>query len=198
MENNRIDQTKEKIWRLIDSDRGPDLILFKTRFDWLKNPRNGSLIKAIVLEAPDWVDVVAMTPEKKIVVVCQYRFGIGKTTVEIPAGIMEEGETPEQAVLRELREETGYTTESLKYLGWVEANPAFMTNICHQWLALNVTKTDAVDMDVNEDIEIKELSIEEIRHEIKSGRMRNSFTLLALSRVVDLRAKLKNGSIFWE
>jgi len=122
-----MDTSTEKPWETSHSEQGPDLILFHARYDWVRNPRNAKSMKAVILESPDWVNIVAITPEKKILVVKQYRFGVKKTTTEIPAGIIEAGETPEQAAIRELREETGYTTANWKYLGWVEANPASCT-----------------------------------------------------------------------
>ena len=144
-------------------------------------------MKAVILEAANWVNVVAVTREKKVVVVKQFRFGVAKTTVEIPAGIIDEGETPAQAAVRELKEETGYITTNWKYLGWFEANPAFLNNVCHLWLALDVVKTHSPQLDEGEDISIAELSLEEVLREIEHGNMRNSLTVLALSRVFDLR-----------
>ena len=174
-------------WEVIQSEQGPDLVLFRTRYDWVRNPSNSKLMKAVILETRDWVNIVAVTPEKKIVAVKQFRFGVARTTVEIPAGIIEEGEAHEQAARRELKEETGFTANRWEYLGWFEANPAFLNNVCHVWLALDVVKTHTLQLDEGEEISIDELSIEEVRKEIEQGRMRNSLTLLALSRVFDLR-----------
>ena len=84
-----MDTNDEKPWEVIKSEQGPNLVLFQARYDWVKNPRNARSMKAVILEAPDWVNIVAVTPEKKIVVVKQFRFGVAKTTVEIPAGIIE-------------------------------------------------------------------------------------------------------------
>jgi 8-oxo-dGTP pyrophosphatase MutT (NUDIX family) len=145
-------------------------------------------MKAVILESPDWVNVVVITPEKKLVVVQQHRFGVGKTTLEIPAGIVNPGETPEQAAMRELREETGYTAARWKYLGWVEPNAAFLNNRCHQWLALDALKTGAPELDEGEEIAAAELSWAEVRSEIQKGRMRNSLSLLSLAQVFDLRS----------
>ncbi len=173
-------------WKHLRSEPGPDFHIFRTRFDWLENPRNFHSMKAVVLEVPDWITVAAITPEGKIVVVHQYRFGIRKTTTEIPAGIIERDESPEQAAKRELLEETGYTSEKWTSLGWVEPNPAFQDNRCYQWLARDVSKTDVQDLDDGEDIAVQELSVKELRQEIQNGNMRNSLALLTLSQVVDL------------
>ena len=181
-----MDTNRELRWEVLRSEPGPDLVLFHTRYDWVRNPRNAHSMKAVILETADWVNVVAVTPEKKLLVVKQYRFGMGKTTTEIPAGLINPGEGHEQAAMRELKEETGCTSTKWKYLGWVEANPAFMNNLCHMWLALDVVKTSATDLDDGEEILVAELSLEEMRAEIAQGRMRNSLTLLALSRVFDL------------
>lgn len=182
-----MDTKVEKPWEVDRSEQGPNLVLFQARYDWVKNPRNLKSMKAVVLESADWVNIVAITSEKKVVVVRQYRFGVGKTTTEIPAGIIDAGETPEQAAIRELKEETGYTTASWKDLGWVETNPAFLNNHCHLWLALDVVKTHSPELDEGEEISVTELSLEEVYCEIEQGRMRNSLTLLTLTRVFDMR-----------
>ena len=182
-----MDSKTDKPWEVIRSEPGPDLILFRARYDWVRNPRNAMTMKAVILECPDWVNVVAVTPEKRVLIVQQYRFGVGRTTLEIPAGIVERGETPEQAAIRELKEETGFTATRWNYLGWVETNSAFLNNRCHQWLALDVVKTAVPELDEGEEITVAELSLEEIRAEIEQGTMRNSLSMLSLARVFDLR-----------
>jgi len=182
-----METNDDKSWEVIKSEPGPNLVLFQARYDWVKNPRNEKSFKAVILESRDWVNVVAVTPEKKIVVVEQFRFGVSKTTVEIPAGIIEKGETPEQAAMRELEEETGYTSTNWQYLGWFEANSAFLNNVCHSLLALDVVKTHPVKLDEGEEISIDELSFDELNKTIEQGKMRNSLSVLALSRVFDLR-----------
>jgi 8-oxo-dGTP pyrophosphatase MutT (NUDIX family) len=185
-----MENTQGKSWQHLRSEAGPDLIIFRARFDWLQNPRNDSQMRAVVLESADWVNIVALTPEQKIVLVNQYRFGIRQATLEIPAGLVEAGEPPLQAAQRELREETGYTSEEWVELGWVQANPAFMSNRCFLWLAKNVVQSHATQLDVGEDVRIETLPWDDLRQAIQDGRTRNPFTLLSLSQVFDLRGGL--------
>lgn len=177
----------EKPWEFLRTEPGPELPLFHTRFDWVRNPRNDRSMRALVLESADWVNVVAVTPEGKVVVVRQYRFGVERVTTEVPAGIINAGETPLEGAMRELKEETGYTSTRWKSLGWVETNPAFLNNLCHEWLALGAVKTEDPQLDEGEEITVAELSLDEVREEIERGTMRNSLTVLSLSRVFDLR-----------
>ena len=180
---------KNKRWKLLRSEEGLNASIFKLRFDWMKNPRNQTELRVTVVEMTDWVNIVAITPEGKILVVKQYRFGNGKITTEIPAGILDDAEEiPKNAAIRELREETGYTTENWEHLGWVEPNPAFQNNRLHQFLAKDVRKTHEVAQDEGEDILFCEMTLEEVKNEIAEGRMRNSLSLLTLSRVFDIWA----------
>ena len=174
-------------WKILDSEAGPDLPLFSTRLDRVENPRNGMRMNAVIIESEDWVNVVALTPENRVIVVEQHRFGTGKLSLEVPAGVVDAGESPRETAVRELLEETGYTAGNWQSLGSVESNPAFMNNHCHFWLARDVVKTDSQSLDGGEDIGVHELSLEELETAIADGRMRNSLSLLALGRVFDLR-----------
>ena len=179
---------KKTSWKKLRSEKGENLRIAKVRFDTWGNPRNGVELKATVLETPDWVNIAALTPEGKILVVKQFRLGIEKVTTETPAGVMEKGEDPQVAAMRELAEETGYTTDDWTYLGSVEPNPAYQDNHCHQFLAKNVVPTQDVNQDDGEDVEFCEMTLDEVKDEIKAGRMRNSLTLLTLSRVFEIWA----------
>src|SRR4051812_5189317 len=83
----------------------------------------GAAREAHVLRCADWVTVVAVTPAGDFVLVRQHRYGIGAVTLEAAGGIIDPGEEPEAAALRELREETGHVGSSIEPLGVVHPNP---------------------------------------------------------------------------
>ena len=173
-------------WPRVGTEAGPNLIVCKARFDTLTNPRTDEDLRRVVLETPDWVNIVALTPERRLLVVRQFRFGSASVTTEIPGGMVDPGETSEQGARRELREEAGFTSERWTYLGAVEPNPAIHDNLCHHWLAEDARKTHDLDLDAGEDIVVGTLSFDEVREQVRDGSIRHSLVLTALSRVMDL------------
>ncbi len=174
-------------WPRIATRRGPDLLICRVRFDELRNPRNQRVLTRTVLETPDWVNVVALTPANELVCVRQYRFGSGDVTLEIPGGVVDPGEEHRAAAERELLEETGYRARRWRYLGAVQPNPAFHTNRCHHWLAEGCERSAAQALDAGEDIEVVVLGLDAVRAAIATGAMQHALVQTALARVLDLR-----------
>ena len=179
-------KNQELDWERVDQEYGPDLILFRTRFDHMRNPRNHEVLKRLVLESVDWVNMVALTEGKRSVMVRQFRFGVGYTTLETPGGMVDPGENSLDAAKRELREETGYTGGTWRYLGAVEPNPAFHDNLCHHWLAEGVQPTQAPEPSASEVIEVELLDAAEIAEAVRSGEIKHGLALSVLSRVYSL------------
>jgi 8-oxo-dGTP pyrophosphatase MutT (NUDIX family) len=132
------------------------------------------------LKAREWINVVAITPENKIILVVQQRHGIDAATLEIPAGLVDPGEKPVDAALRELQEETGFVTEEIIHLGTAYANPAFLTNRSHSFLARNCRPTGTVKRDPAEEIAVVIVPATEIHSLLTSGLLGNAMGIVAL------------------
>ncbi|XDD49263.1 NUDIX hydrolase [Leptospira sp. WS92.C1] len=131
------------------------------------------------LESLDWVNVIAITPENKILLIDQYRHGIHRYSLEIPGGIAEKNTILESAQA-ELVEETGYVSEEWEYLGKVSGNPAILNNWCHTFLAKNVRKLHDQNLDDSEQIEIFETPLENVPDLIAQNILHHGMMVAAL------------------
>lgn len=173
-------------WPKLDSKPGPDLPLFRVRFDTMQHPVTTEEFRRMVLEAPDWVTVVAVTADNKIVMVEQFRFGVGVLTIEPVAGTVDSGEDSLKAAKRELLEETGFGEGRWRYLGSVQANPAIQDNLCHHWLAEDVVAVQEPAPDAGEAIRVHLMTLEAIKEAISANKLKHPLGLSALSRVFPL------------
>lgn len=134
----------------------------------------------VVVGPPDWVNVLALTPEHRLVLVRQFRFGTDDFSLEIPGGVMEAGEDPVEAALRELQEETGYTGKKVRLLGSVHPNPAIQANRCHLVLVEQAVPSGEMAWDPDEEIEVTTAPVEDVLAWSRSGRITHSLVLNAL------------------
>lgn len=115
-----------------------------------------------LLEYDTWVNVVALTPDQQVLLVRQFRYGIGRTLLEVPGGVMEQDdESPEAAARRELLEETGCTAEQFIPVGVVSPNPANQSNLCHTFLALNAVQVQDLNLDESEFLQVARMPLGE-------------------------------------
>jgi len=171
----------EHFWELRESRVIADHGIFRVRYDCYYLPPDPAVHQFVVLEAPDWVNVVPITPEGCVVLVRQFRHGLRQTMWEIPGGVMEPHESPEETALRELREETGYLAECLERLGSVHPNPAFLNNVCHVFLAKNCRPLKVANPEHTERLEIVPTPIDEVKQMLRRGEITHSLVVNALA-----------------
>jgi ADP-ribose pyrophosphatase len=131
------------------------------------------------LDCPDWANVIAITPDRQVVLIEQFRFGIEEVTLEIPGGIIDPGESPAEACRRELLEETGYAGDEIRMIGRVSANPAIQNNFVHTGLILNARPAADVKLDHLEEIHLRLAPLEEVPRLIRSGAIHHAFVVAA-------------------
>lgn len=135
----------------------------------------------VVLGSPDWVNVVPLTADGRVVLIKQFRVGANGYTLEIPGGLVDPGELPIQAAAREMLEETGYASDDLVYLGKVNPNPALFENICHTFLARGVRRAADQALDEDEMIEVFTVPVGELPAMVRDGRIDHSLVVAALT-----------------
>ena len=129
------------------------------------------------------VCVVPLTDKGEVVCVRQYRYPIGEVTLEIPAGKLDsKAEDPTEAVLRELREETGAVCSTLTYLGKFIPSPAILDECIHMYLAEGLEFGDT-DFDDDEFLDIVRIPIDDLVRDIVDGRIVDGKTQAAIMRV---------------
>lgn len=164
-------------WKRTESHRVADCRVFSVREDRSVNgDKSGTFY---VIENPDWVNVIALTKERNVVLIEQFRHGVEQITLEIPGGMVDGDEDPETAARRELLEETGYSSERWIHLGSSLPNPALQSNVIHHFLAVDAEKTADVSFDDHESVVTSLVHIDEVPTLIREGRLRHSLVIAA-------------------
>ncbi len=158
-----------KKWKIKENTPLNNYKIFSTKRQSAISPIDGQSHDFYVIDSPDWVNVIAVTPEEKIVLIKQFRHGTEEITLEIPSGIIESRESPLECAKRELLEETGFTSSQWERIGEVRPNPAIMSNYCTTFLALDCEKTAETSFDGTEDIETLLVSHQEVRERLREG-----------------------------
>ena len=155
--------------------------MFSVREERKLSPRTGREHDFFIIDSSSWVNVVALTPEREMVLIEQYRHGSNTVELEIPGGIIDPSDaSPEAAGARELTEETGYEGEPSVLVGQVFPNPAIMANHCYTVLVRECRLVKPVEFDAGEDLATKLVPLEQVPELVASGRIRHSLVVAAL------------------
>ena len=172
-------------WRLLNSRTVGEHHIFSLRYDRYQLRRPGCDDAPeqdfVVLDFVDWVNVVAVTPDRKVVFVRQFRHGVREDSLELPGGMLDAGEDPAAAALRELAEETGYESESVAPLGSVWPNPAIQNNRCHFFAAWNVEASAATAWDEFEQMETVLVPLDDLPKMLSAGEIGHTLVISALA-----------------
>ena len=184
-------------WKTLKSDYHYESAFGNLRKDTCQLP-NGMIIEDFyVQEYADWVNAIVLTKDHQIVLVEQYRHPGQDFFLEIPAGKIEEGETLEEGILREVREETGFTssTPPIK-LGEFMVNPATQTNKVATFLIVDSFKGHEQELDDTEELNVRIFPFEVIEDMIRNQQITQLFSVsayyLAKDRLRDSNLSLKN------
>ncbi|MEI8314367.1 MAG: NUDIX hydrolase [Verrucomicrobiota bacterium] len=175
-------------WEIKSSRRELDCRIFQVRHDVTINPRTGQPHDMYVLEQPNWVNVIPLTPDNQVVMVEQWRHGTRTVELETPGGLMDAGELPVECAGRELLEETGYAPDKVELLGTVHPNPAIQNNRQHYVLATGCRRVSELKLDHAEDIVVRLMPLAEIPNLIRTGKITHGIVIGGFYWLNDYRA----------
>lgn len=182
-------------WRKVREEPHASTRIFEVVRAFFHHPRRAKEKDFFVIHPPDWVNVVALTPDRQLVLVRQFRYGIDDFSLEIPGGVIDPGESPLAAGVRELREESGFVGDPAKLLGVVHPNPAMQSNRCHLVLVENARRSAATEWDADEEIEILTKPVEEVYALAATGGITHAMVLDALLLFQPHWQRLKSGAV---
>ncbi len=175
-----VDMVKD--WQVLERHRTEDYRLFQIETKKVRSPRTHAEMEVQAIHFPDWVVVLPITMDQKVVMVRQYRHGNEKICLELPGGLVDpEDDSPLSAVGRELSEETGYVAKKIVRLGKTYPQPAVLSNRCFFYLAEDVTPVGQVSLDAGEDIGLVLVPLDTITDKIRCLDIDNAMTILAFS-----------------
>ena len=177
-------------WKLLNSKyvhKGPWATL---RTDKCEMPDGHIVEEYFVLEYPNWVNAVALTRQGKILMVTQYRHAANIVSLEIPGGVIDVDEKPEEAMRRELLEETGYQFDNMEPLCTIYANPSTANNKTFCYLATGGIKVQEQALDEHEELVIEEYTIDEVKQLLTDNKIAQALHCTALFYALGKLGKL--------
>lgn len=172
---------KLETWKRVSSEVIADARIFKVRKDFCERDSDGQEATFFVCENPDWVNIVAVTETGNVILIEQFRHGTEEIILEIPGGMVDEGESHSITAARELLEETGFAPREMIPLGRSRPNPAIQNNWIYHYLALDCEKKNETKFDEHESIVVKLVPISEIPKLIAGGKITHSLVIAAFA-----------------
>ncbi len=178
-------------WKVVSSEKIFSEPWLNVRKDVCVLPNGNQHANYFILEYPSWATAFALTEDNNVVLVRQYRHGLGVMSTELPGGVVDRGEEPAAAVARELKEETGYEFDSIVPLGKIAPNPATSNNYMHMFLAKGGKKISQQKLDDTEDLEVLVVSIEELKSLLKEQKIVQALHVTCIMYALETLGELR-------
>jgi ADP-ribose pyrophosphatase len=168
-------------WERIESEEAADFEIFTVVRHVARSPRTGEAHEFHVLDVPTCTIVIPLTDDGRVVLVEQFRHAVQRVSLEFPAGVVEDGEPPVEAALRELEEETGYCAGSATLVGEFDPDPAIQSNAVQVVVAEACTAAGRRHQDSGEDVAVRMVGVDEVAGLIERGEIRSAPAITAWS-----------------
>jgi ADP-ribose diphosphatase len=166
-----MDDRHPRAWKILSSEYRVDTKFLRLRADRVALPSGVVVEEYFVRESRGFSVVFALTADDRVLLVRQYKHGVEEVVTELPAGVMDDGETPEACASRELAEETGYTGSAPEFVRTFLTDPTNSTSRFHVFVVRDATRTREPQNDITEEIEVELATVDEVRAMALDGRI---------------------------
>jgi ADP-ribose pyrophosphatase len=177
-----VAMSESLVWRELAREPVADCKVFSVERSIAASPLDGSQHSFYRIHSSAWAQIVPITKDDQVVLVRQYRHGAGRVTLEIPAGLVDPGEEPMRAALRECLEETGYRARNAVSLGVVNPNPALFSNRLYAYLATDVEPAAEIHNIGTEQTEVVLVPVRRLPEMILRGDIDHALVVATLWR----------------
>lgn len=171
-----------KPWREVGRERLLDCRIFEVERSAAASPVDGATHDFYRILSRDWVQIVALTPEREVVMVRQYRHGPSGFVLEIPGGLIDDGEDPAAAAARECLEETGYRVDEIQSLGSLNPNPALHAHRLYAFHARDAMPAGQIQNTGTEQTEVELVPLDRLAEMLRAGRIDHALVASTLWR----------------
>lgn len=180
-------------WEVLRSEILVESRFLRVRREHVRASTGHEIPEYFVLDVPDFVVVLALTVERQVILVRQYRHGLGRAVLELPAGIIDDDESPTETAARELSEETGYQADRLESVGVVHPSASRQSSSTHCFLAFDCRLVGQPHGDPTETISLHLVSLEEVVALARRGELPVAPSLAGLFLGLERLRELEGG-----
>jgi 8-oxo-dGTP pyrophosphatase MutT (NUDIX family) len=185
----RLPPSAVQAWRELTRETVMDARIFTVERSIAVSPGDNQPHTFHRIGSVDWVQILPITADDEAVFVRQYRHGAQRITLEVPGGLIDEGEEPAAAALRECLEETGYRAHHAQPLGAVNPNPALFRNLLHSFYATDAEPEKAIQNTGNEITEVVLVPVSDIERLLVSGEINHALVAATLWRYLSVHRR---------